>query len=120
MRVVTRGVFARNELPTGRLRPGAYVLNTHNAPGQHWILLYVDDGAVELYDSLARSPARYGLHEIDRSLPKRLQAEHSNTCGLYVLYFLYWRSRGITMDMLFHSLQKNAERSVKNHYLHLM
>jgi len=120
MHAVTRGVFARDELPRERLLPGAYVVNTHSAPGQHWMLIYVDENnsKVELYDSLGRSPRHYGLDSlIDRSLSKRVQSEDSLSCGLFVLYFLYWRSRGIQMDMLFHSLLEDGERTVRNHYL---
>jgi len=120
MHAVTRGVFARDELPRTRLLPGAYVLNTHPAPGVHWMLIYVDEngGKVELYDSLGYAPKHYGLDSlIDRSLPERLQSEDTLSCGLYVLYFLYWRSRGIHMDMLFRSLLKDGEHTVRNHYL---
>ena len=115
MRAVTWGVFGRDELPEGDLARGAYVVNSHQAPGQHWFLLCVGD-VNELYDSLGRSPKDYNLDLNCEYSTKRLQALHSNTCGLYVLYFLYWRSRGVDMKSLFTSLKHESEKIVLNHY----
>ena len=116
MHAVTWGVFAREELPHGQLQPGAYVVNSHGVPGEHWLLIFVDKNS-ELYDSLGRSPKHYDLDMVDSYLPNRLQDQNAQTCGLYVLYFLYWRSRGIDMKTIFQSLQKNSEHVVKEHYL---
>ena len=115
MNAVTWGVFARNELPRDDLLPGAYIVNSHDAPGEHWFLLFVGD-RVELYDSLGRAPNKYGIYIPCDTLGKRLQAYNSNTCGHYVLYFLYWRSRGIDMHALLKSLEKDSENTVKQHY----
>ena len=115
MNAVTWGVFARNELPQGDLLPGAYVVNSHDAPGEHWFLLFVGE-RVELYDSLGRSPQDYGITVPCEFVAKRLQSYNSNTCGHYVLYFLYWRSREIDMYTLIRSLEKDSERIVKDHY----
>ena len=117
MHDATWGVFARSELPSGPLLPGAYVLNTTDAPGEHWILIYVgDDGHVELFDSLGRTENDYGLQFNSTTLPKRLQSFNSKNCGLYVVYFLFWRSRGIDVNTLFHSLEKNGDQRVLEHY----
>ena len=117
-KAVTWGVFARNELPQGTLLPGAYVVNSHEAPGQHWFLLYVGE-TVELYDSLGKSPRDYNLKMNCVYSTDKIQPVYSVSCGLYVLYFLFWRSRGIPMNVLFDSLRENGEEIVKNHFSHL-
>lgn len=115
---VTWGVFERSDLPDGKLLPGAYVVNSQNAPGEHWFLLYVGD-RVELLDSLGKHPSEYGLKPPIVFFKHRLQKDDTVTCGLYVLYFLYWRSRGIDMNDIWKSLQKDGENVVRNHLIHL-
>ena len=120
MQEITWGVFTRSGLPSPPLLPGAYILNSTDEPGEHWLLLYVDDdGAVEMYDSLGRSEETYGLHLKSKTLPSAVQKPNTNTCGLYVLYFLYWRSRHIPMDVIFDSLKQNSENIVQQHYASL-
>ncbi len=119
MNEVTWGIFAQSEFPPGPLLPGAYIVNTTNSPGRHWILIFVDNHGIELYDSLGRTEHSYGLHLGSRTLPYRLQPPNSKKCGLYVLYFLYWRSRGIDMNLIFDSLKTNSERIVSQHYASL-
>ena len=125
MNRVTWGVFARNELPTiTTLLPGAYVVNsrTRRTGGQHWFLIYVEEEEgrpVEFYDSLGKDPKDYDLNIECIYNERRVQAENTETCGLYVLYFLYWRSRGVNMhDILLTLNQKNNtvnERIVLEH-----
>ena len=115
---VSWGVFARDELPKGTLLPGAYVVNSHNAPGRHWFLLYVGDN-IELYDSLGKSPRHYNLNMNCVYSKDKIQSNDTVTCGLFVLYFLYWRSRGIPMKMLTESLKKNGEEIIHHHLSYL-
>ncbi len=115
MTAVTWGVFARDEIPRHGLLPGAYVVNSHEAPGEHWFLLYVGE-QFELYDSLGKMPMNYGIESPCIYIDKRLQTINSVSCGKYVLYFLYWRSRGIQMHAILHSLKNNSEQVVKDHY----
>ena len=115
---VTWGVFGRKDLPNGKLLPGAYVVNSQNAPGAHWFLLYVGD-RVELLDSLGKHPSQYGLNTPCVYFKHRLQKVNTNTCGLYVLYFLYWRSRGISMHDIWETLKNDGENVVRNHLFHM-
>lgn len=116
----TWGVFARSEFPEKPLLPGAYVVNTADSPGEHWILLYVTfNNDVELYDSLGRSERAYGFNFDSKTLQRRLQAPGSTNCALYVLYFLYWRLRNIPMDELFESVEYNGDKIVFDHYASL-
>lgn len=98
-----RGVFARNQLPNN-LPPGGYVVNTDNADGAgiHWIALWALDDAVEFMDSLGLPPEQYGW-TFTRSVlmnTRQLQSTDSATCGAYCIYFLYFRSLGLSMQSI--------------------
>ena len=115
----TWGVFARDKLPEENLLPGAYIVNSHNAPGHHWFLLYVGEESVELFDSLGKPARDYNLSVKCISSNDRVQPKNSSSCGLYVLYFVYWRCRGIPMNTLYQSLRENGEETVNQHLSYL-
>jgi hypothetical protein len=99
------GVYARDTVlePLSRVVAGpcfvvANVADSRHA-GLHWVLLFRDDRAYYV-DSLARPPDAYGLNEAARVLtagaryknefygcPYAVQADSSNVCGLYCVYF---------------------------------
>jgi len=119
MNAVVWGVFARNELPT-QLLPGGYVVNSEDreSPGQHWMAVYVtEDGLMEFMDSLGRKPTDYKLNLNCTYYSAPVQQNSSDSCGLYVLYYLYWRSRGIPMHVIMATLNnKNNDATVKAHF----
>ena len=106
-------VCAANELPEYiEQRPALFIVNTDPAhlPGTHWIAMYFDDGPCEYIDSIAEEPQR----EFETFLSKnshsgylvntrRVQSYESDTCGHFCLYFAYFRSRNIPMDMIVQS-----------------
>jgi len=95
------GVFARDELPATML-PGGYIVNTRDraSGGEHWIALYVTQSKqIEFVDSLGKKPEHYGIILSKAYIynNKKFQASGSTTCGLFALYYLYWRTRGLPM-----------------------
>ena len=110
-------VCAANELPEQiEQRPALYIVNTDPAPlpGRHWIVMYFGNGPGEYFDSLADEPQR----EFETFLSKnshsgylvntrRVQSYESNTCGYFCLYFAYFRSRDIPMDMIVQSFSSD-------------
>jgi hypothetical protein len=113
------GVFARNELPSP-LHPGGYVVNSQERglPGLHWLAVYVtEDGSVEFMDSLGRTPSEYQLNLNCTYYSAPVQPVGSNACGLYVLYYLYWRTRGIPFHVIMSTLNRsNNDDTVRSHY----
>ncbi len=119
MNDVVWGVFARNELPTCLL-PGGYVVNSEDrgSPGQHWMCVYVaEDGQVEFMDSLGRKPTDYKLNLRCTYYSAPVQGKNTDSCGLYVLYYLFWRSRGVAMHVIMATLnKKNNDATVRAHF----
>ena len=79
-------------------------------PGTHWIAMYFGNGPAEYFDSLAADPQREFETFLTKNSPngyllntKRVQSYESDTCGHFCLYFAYFRSRDIPMDMIVHS-----------------
>ena len=99
-------VLACDQLPEQKPSPNtAFIVNLEESwrPGNHWIVLYiVDDNCVELFDSLVTSPdinnkyiksfiSKYKI--LKKNAGVRLQNELSESCGLYCVYFVYFRCK---------------------------
>lgn len=97
------GIYPLDKLPS-IIHPSNFCfINSDPAflPGRHWICVFFPDNAhPEFFDSLGRYPSFYS-----NSIPSfmggeysynsiRLQPPNSSTCGLYCLYFIYFRVRG--------------------------
>ena len=110
-RRLVRGVYARDRLPRDRVGyPSGFIVNTHphTKAGEHWIAMYIDGtGVGEYFDSFGLPP----LHKAFTTFLARhcvtwtfntqtVQAISSSTCGLYCVYYLTMRSRGVTLKQL--------------------
>jgi len=103
------GVFSRDQLPETLARGYFYVVNSanYNEPGRHWLGMYVNENEVEFMDSFANEPETYGIH-IEYPLimnARQLQSDDSDTCGDYVMYFLYFRSLGLSFPCILSSFR---------------
>jgi hypothetical protein len=106
-----RGVFARDQV-LRCLIPGFFICNTalYVERGEHWVS---DDYNVEFFDSFGKSPQFYGW-DISGNVKynkKTLQSLDSDVCGMYCLFFLYFRCRGLKMESI---LQKFSTNRVQN------
>lgn len=106
------GVYAKDNLPRP-LRSGGYILNSANASdgGEHWLALWVTSHGLEFFDSFAKPPAYYGLRftTVPTMLNvNQLQSDNSTTCGGFVLYFLFHRSLGGTMESILSHFNANT------------
>ena len=111
------GVLPSNELPTHivRNKPKLYVVNTQksNQRGQHWIAIYLNANEPEYFDSLGNIPLKEfedflilnGPHYL-RNM-KQVQAINSNLCGLFCLFFAYFRTRGVEMQDILNMFKKD-------------
>jgi hypothetical protein len=82
-----------------------YIVNLQESwrPGNHWIVIFVNDNNnVELFDSLVTSADdnnQYikifleNFYKLRMNAGARLQDDVSESCGLYCLYYLYYRCR---------------------------
>ena len=120
------GVKAADRLPSSHsISDKFYIVNNQNSnlSGEHWVVLGL--GVVpEFFDSLGRAPESYqkrfqyflvNYGPNYKYNQRRLQNWGSDVCGKYCLFFLYYRSRHISMKNiinLFSSDLKSNDRLV--------
>ena len=118
------GVFAADTLPSNLSNlPKFLIVNSdvHSGPGQHWLALYIPEkGPSEFFDSLGLSPKHY-LKSFEQFLinygpkyiysNKRLQNYDSNTCGLFVLYYVILRCKGYNMQDIVNHFSSNLAQN---------
>ncbi len=93
-----------------------YVSNTDTSdgPGSHWVTFYFPfRGPDEFFDSLGKDPIDYKV-DFETFLRKRywmmrdrIQQSTSETCGLYCVYYVTKRYRGMTMQNIVNSFNVN-------------
>jgi hypothetical protein len=120
-------VYAADTLPqkVPSRRPLTLIVNTDNliGEGKHWIGIFLPKhGPIEFFDSLGRPPGHYNptflsfLKRVQRFHTyntKRMQAHDSSVCGIYVLYYLIHRSRGIPMSTITLLFTRNLDNNDK-------
>ena len=113
MKHVFAGIYARDKLPHLKQlnEDQAYILNseTTKTGGEHWLLAYFIGKTKEVIwvDPYGNPPVFYG-HQFNNWLSKfsvnvskaMIQGPHSYYCGLFVLYFLYYLSRGVQLKTI--------------------
>lgn len=92
-------VFALDEfkdyVDRNGLGKGLYVCNdqTSRQPGNHWFLIYHNNGKVTFMDSFAMDPSYYhvekelSIYSTIEKLPFPLQSISSDVCGEFVIFF---------------------------------
>lgn len=120
------GVIARDQIPLYVDKPSLYIVNTDPSTesGEHWFCIYYLD-IPEYFDSSGLKPPKdiennlyyHGSKYMCSSF--RVQSYFSETCGLFCLFYCYFRSRGFSfsaiMNMFSHNLNLN-EVIVKSFY----
>lgn len=110
-RRIFRGVYARDELPTrvNLHQRQAFIINTDKAgePGQHWVAIYFPGHGkpAEYFDSFGLRPLYREIEDFifkhyTRCLYNQssLQDVESAVCGLYCMYFVIRKSRGVRLE----------------------
>jgi hypothetical protein len=122
------GVIPYDKLPIKKIRrPCSFIINTQKStePGEHWIAIYLPKkGKIEFFDSYGLKPTidkiykmfflngKYYIHN-----KKTIQGVDSKNCGLFTLFFIYFRARGYSMDQylkFFSSNKINNDMLIKN------
>jgi hypothetical protein len=101
------GVFPIDKLPKEKTNKKCFIINSDPSflPGEHWIAIFFPNkGLAEFFDSMGRNPSFYSELLLDFLLKqnsngfmyntKKFQSIKSSTCGMFCLYFLYYRIRG--------------------------
>lgn len=114
------GIYPSDKLPRIGYSGKCCFINSDPSflPGRHWMCVFFPENTYpEFFDSLGRCPSYYS-NRIARFIGKeylynsiRLQAHNSSTCGLYCLYFFYFRVRGISYVDILKSFSSDLEHN---------
>ena len=129
-----RGIYSSNNLPIHVYQyPSAYICNTEPAGtrGSHWVAFWFQNtNECEFYDSFGKRPEDYSPNMrdfIDRNgyvctyNNVQLQSKDATTCGFHVLFYLYFRRKGVPMITFVKTLANEpADDIVSRKFLHLM
>lgn len=116
MQKYVTGVYASNELPQIKHFPNGFIVNTepNSRSGKHWIAMFFTHERKGLYfDSSGNPPTkqfRDFMHKHSAQViynNEQVQADTTNTCGLFSLYFLAHASRGKLMYEIMNNFEKN-------------
>ena len=124
------GVVPIDLLPIRKVKRNcSFIVNTDDSskPGEHWFAIYVPKNSpVEYFDSYGRKPQHEKIYDFIKANGKRfkynnkiIQGDKSISCGLYSLFFIYYRTKGYTMKYfqnLFTSNYKNNDKIVNDLY----
>ena len=110
------GVFACNERPIS-LTNRYYVLNTkrRGTEGEHWIAVNIQNGKIEVFDSLATFDQNTCIMKFINDLnfntilynKLRIQSVTSNVCGMYTVCFIIYRSAGMCFNNFLKLFNRN-------------
>lgn len=120
----TEGVFAIDKIPNKNKYKKCFIINSDPSflPGQHWIAIFLpSNGLPEFFDSFGKSPSSYSESLLNFLLDqnskgfiynyKKIQSSESSTCGLFCLYFLYYRIRGYSFTEILKRFGKNLSQN---------
>lgn len=93
-------------------------IDTSDLPGSHWIALFAntDKNILEVFDSFGNNNIFYDRYLKTLTSLKgyrlvinsdQIQSERTVLCGYFCLYFLYYRSRGISFQHIMERFEKH-------------
>lgn len=108
------GVLAVDQLPIIVNKPEIYIVNTDpiSKPGTHWVTLFVDT-ICEHFDSAGLPPREDFMTFLTLNGPSyiynsnRVQHFKTNSCGLYCLFYSYFRCRGYSFKKILEMFKDN-------------
>ena len=123
-----RGIYARDTLYQADLyvdyhdTRNAIIVNTDfsSGNGKHWLLIIKGEGRTTLVDSWAIPKENYPpeilkfLGDDFETIGRKLQGNHANTCGFYIIYFAHFMCKGESLQAV---LKKFDSNSAYNDYL---
>lgn len=128
-RRIFRGVFARDQLKSldklPSSQPSAFVINCCplKLPGQHWMALFIHRQKAIYFDSFGIPPFHPDIESFIKKNATKviynkrlLQDITSDACGFYVMYFIYQKSRGVSLPQLLQPFNTNTQTNDRKLY----
>ena len=110
------GVVALNQIPVRVQKPTIFIVNSDPSglPGRHWYAVFFT-AINEHFDSAGFYPNAVLEAELIVHGPRfcyndnRVQAYNTETCGLFCLFYCYFRCRGSTFHEIMNMFSKNLQ-----------
>lgn len=108
------------------------ICHTDVSPSGHWVVYFVRNTnnklLIEYFDSLGNSPTYYGLNFPLQNCSilfksRVLQHASSESCGIFVLYFIHYRSKQCSYMSIVNSFSSSSienEKKVRSFYTLLL
>lgn len=119
----TRGVYPRDRIPVHWSAPAAIICNTdtHDQRGTHWIAMMLNKNRHAVYfDSYGNPPI---FQEYTNRLrtnattfewnKMKMQCNSSSYCGHYCLVFIYFLTRGYSLEKFCRMFTKDCKKNDK-------
>ena len=117
---IFRSVTARGRLPQSvKKLPSVYVINTdyYFQKGKHWVFIAFFSKYTLFFDSFGINPIYYNFPQIVKRAGAplilntlSLQSQSSSACGYYCIYFIYFLSRGKTLNEILGHFSKTNKK----------
>jgi hypothetical protein len=110
-------VLARDQLPLDiENKKLLYIVNLDpiSKPGTHWIAIFMNGNKSEYFDSLGNTPhddfVKFMLTKSNSFNFNRIavQDSYSSYCGLYCLFYCYFKSRGYSFKQILDMFTSNT------------
>lgn len=122
LRAIFLDIYPSDMLPSKLpFKPCGLIINTHGAyqPGEHWLAMYFDAyGNGELFDSYGITSISSVFGQFLRKHSKHafihdrwLQSMDTSVCGMYCIYYLYFKCRGSSYTEMFSKFDINLPRN---------
>lgn len=118
------GIFSVDNLPENVNFKKIFIINSDPSylPGEHWLAVFFPSNSLpEFFDSFGKSPSQYSqsifnflIEKDSRGFVyncKRIQSTQATSCGLFCLYYLYFRIRGFTFASIMERFGRNLEHN---------
>lgn len=111
------GVYPVDMMPENPPRPSCLIANTDSlgSVGEHWVALYINkEGLGDYFCSFGYKPKQEFVDYLNAYTKswnystKRVQGYFSLTCGHYCVFFIFCRSRGMSMSTYLSMFGKNT------------
>ena len=108
-----KGIYAIDEMKLINTvsYPSSFVINLDSSykPGSHWVAVYFDrNGIGEYFEPFAPYPPQEADHFLCSHAKwwqynhMQVQELYTTTCGQFVLFYVYQKSSGLTLEVIVH------------------
>lgn len=118
------GIFPVDKIHCDKPSGKFFIINTDPSycEGKHWVSIYFPLNSLpEFFDSLGKSPSFYSNYILEFLIQnsahgfvynsKHIQKPFSSSCGLYCLYFIYFRSKNYSYENILKKFNNNSEEN---------